>query len=129
MLLFTQSNTQQRIVVTLTEKVTLSNPYFLFVFTHTETKQVVSFIKSGVDDISLYPNRYNLFVIDCTDVFNLSAQGEWIYKVYEQESDDNDDVSLTGDLLEIGKMQLTGTRSTVFTEPTITTTFKAYDGQ
>lgn len=129
MLLISALEQEQNIVVTLTEKVTITNPFYLFSFIHTETRQNVSFVLSYESDQSGYKDRFNHFVIDAAEVFEGKAQGEWVYKIYEQESSTNTNVSSTGSLLETGKMQLTGNRAVVFTENQSTTTFKTYDGQ
>lgn len=129
MLLFTATNTEENINVTLTEKVILTTPFYLFHFLHVETRQVVAFVLSDEDDISVFPERFNQFVIDCTDVFNMRPDGQWIYKVYEQEDEDNIDPAEATTLLEQGKMQLTGNRPAVYTMYQSTTTFNAYNGE
>ena len=124
MLLFTLENNADRVVVTLTEKVTLNEPYFLFTFTHIETRQTVEFIRASDADESASPERYNQYTIDTAALFEGKPDGEWIYKVYEQESE----ISEAGSLLEQGKMQLVKDRDTVFTAYESATSFKAYNG-
>lgn len=79
MLEFKQDDTSAILIVTLTEKVTITNPYYLFVFTHVLTKAVVSFIKSEAQDESDYPERYNQFTINPAVVFLNKPIGEWHY--------------------------------------------------
>lgn len=118
----------QKIIVTLTELQTLDEPYYLFVFTHVVTKQVVSFIRGQVDDESDYPSRYNQFNVDTSTVFLAKPTGEWYYEVYEQESAVNTDPSLAEGLIESGKMLLYAASNFSFTKYDEPVTFKTYNG-
>lgn len=103
MLKINQAQSNQ-IVVTLTEKQTLSNPYFLFVFTHEQTNNNSAVILS---DTSLYTRRYNEFTfIEGTDLNLIS--GDYEYNVYEQTSDSNLNPALADNLLETGKARVLG---------------------
>ncbi len=64
--------------LTLTEKVTIANPYFLFNMTHLLTDQVVNVILA---DISAFKERYNQFAVVEGTTFTL-LNGEYEYKVY-----------------------------------------------
>jgi hypothetical protein len=128
MLQFKQDDTAAEMILTLTEFVTLATPFYLFVFTHVETKSVVSFVKAEADDESDYPERYNQFTIDATDVFEDQPTGEWHYSVYEQESSTNTDTALTGDLLEEGKLMLDRATGFGYSQYNSTTSYKAYNG-
>lgn len=97
---------ENTVVLTLSEKVTLSFPFFLFVFKSDTTKDEV---KAVIGDTSSYAYRYNEFVIDEGTLLTLSPTGYWHYSVYEQESSTNTDVRLTGNLLEVGKCHVDGT--------------------
>lgn len=124
MLTLQKGNTTDNIVLTLTEKVTITNPYYLFVFTHATTKQEIKFIKSYSDDLSAYPARYNEFTI-ATTLF--TTVGKYVYHVYEQSSSTNTDP--TGlNLLENGQAVLLDVAQDVFTEYSPTTSFKVYAG-
>ena len=70
------------------------------------TKDQVKFVLNSTADLSLYPGRYNDFVINTSIVFNGKTIGQWSYHVYEQDSSTN--TNTTG-LLEVenGKMILT----------------------
>jgi hypothetical protein len=72
-------------IVTLTEKVTLAEPYYLFVFQNYLGEQV-SFLLSHTQDESLFMGRYNQFTIAVDDYFPSAAAFLWTYKVYEQAS-------------------------------------------
>jgi hypothetical protein len=128
MLQFAQDNTAAEMILTLTEFVTLPAPYYLFVFTHVETKSIVAFVKAEADDESDYPDRYNQFTIDAADVFDNQPTGEWHYKVYEQESSTNTDTDLTGDLLEDGKLILDRSTAFAYSQYDSTTSYKVYNG-
>lgn len=66
--------------VTLTELVTITNPYYLFVFTNKQTNKVS---KCLLTDISVYPERYNRFSF--TEPTDLTLiPGDYIYQVYEK---------------------------------------------
>ncbi len=104
MLQFKQSDIEATLIVTLTEKVTIGVPYYLFVFTHVLTKDVVKFIKSIDEDESAYTNRYNQFTINPSVIFAGQQPGEWHYKVYEKDSET--DLTANGNILEEGKFIL-----------------------
>jgi hypothetical protein len=118
----------EKVIVTLNELITLTDPYYLFVFTHVVTKDVVSAIRSTAQDESLYPERYNQFDID-TDVVFLDMQpGEWHYKIYEQADDTNTDVDDTTSLVEYGKMILYPEMAYAPAKYNESTTYKVYNG-
>lgn len=71
--------------VTLTEKVTIANPYFLFAFTHRLSNQLTTVI---LTDISTQKERYNQFAVIEGATFNLDA-GEFEYVIYAQTSSTN----------------------------------------
>jgi hypothetical protein len=95
---------QKDIYVTLNESVTLTNPFFLFVFTNISTKEVLNVIVNSADDKSNYPERVNQFEID-NNLFNNATTGQWSYNIYEQSSNTNTD-TLGLNLLENGRMIL-----------------------
>jgi len=84
--------------LTLTEKVTISTPKFLFSMTHLLTDQVVNVI---LTDISTHTERYNKFAVTEGVTFTL-LNGEYEYKVYAQTSATNLDPTLANELVEIG---------------------------
>ena len=105
--------------VTLKEKQTLSNPYFLL--------RVVSEGKNTesaciITDTSNYTQRYNLFTItEGTDI--TISEGINVYYIYEQSSAVNTDYRNATTLLETGLMKATGTATESFSQPTYTETF------
>lgn len=107
-------NSTSKIVLTLSEKVTLSSPvYFLFEVISDDTKEVVLFT---AEDVSSNTCRYNEFDITLTNgaidntigLINLSLNGYYKYNVYQQADELNLDLSLTSGLLETGKMYVKG---------------------
>lgn len=99
------------LIFTLSEKVTLTNPYYLFSFKHQVLMSSVNFIAS---DVSGFPTRYNKFLItETTGTVNLTSgvvslpeTGFYEYAIYEQTSSSNLDVSNTTGLLEIGMVKV-----------------------
>ena len=81
MITLTKGQTQT-VRFTGTENSLLTNPYFLFVFTHRVTNEIVKFVITNnsntqrVDSFSLVVNTY----------FVNSDNGFWGYEVYEQSS-------------------------------------------
>lgn len=128
MLEFKQNDTAVAIILTLTELVTLSAPNFLFFFTHVTTKDQVVFIKLDSEDESEYPQRYNQFTINPSELFAGKNSGEWHYAVYEQESASNLDPALAGAPVEYGKMILDRSVDFAFQIYQTPTTYKAYNG-
>lgn len=99
--------------LTLAEKSTLINPYYLFVFTSDVTRQVKIF---KTFDSSDYPYRYNEFLItdSATEnlsqgVVNFSPTGFWSYKIYEMSDANNMVVTNTTSLVEEGRAVVYGT--------------------
>jgi len=82
------------VVLTLSEKVTISNPKFLFEFINNQTQQKYYCIAS---DTSLYTERYNKFniIVKTTTPSPLIGEiqiplgDEYTYNVYEQISSTN----------------------------------------
>jgi hypothetical protein len=118
----------ESIILTLDELKTLDTPYYLFIFSHVETKLSVSFIKSQADDQSDYPSRYNQFLVDTSTVFQDKPTGEWHYAVYEQAGAVNTDPTLATGLLEKGKLMLRPAAGFEYEMYNNSTTYKAYNG-
>ena len=107
MLQLTAGQSNEKIIVTLNELKTLTDPYYLFRFVHVGTGQVVTLIKSAAtEDESVFQGRYNKFNVDTAVSFLDKAPGEWHYTVYEQASSTNTDPDLATGPLEYGKMYL-----------------------
>lgn len=121
------------VALTLTELSNLTAPYYLFEFKNDQDNSLVYLIGT---DISLYPNRYNKFLIEEKSLPNplngeveLVLAGFYSYRVFEQLSSTNLNPTLCDNLvpLEIGKVQVFGTSNELETynyNPTI----KVYNG-
>lgn len=117
----------KHIVVTLTEKTTLTNPFYLFVFTHETTKEVFKFVKASTDDLSSYPKRFNEFLFEATH-FTSAPVGKYLYQVYEQTTLENTDIALITSQVENGKMDLNKATSFAFKHYDAATNYKQYGG-
>ena len=122
MLTLLQGDTTDNIVVTLKEKTTLTNPYYLMVCEHITTKDQVIFILGS--DLSSYPDRYNEFVIT---VSRFTTTGQYLYKIYEQASSSNLDP--TGlNMVENGRLQFVDSTPVGYVKYSPVTQFKTYAG-
>ena len=127
MLVLNNTNTEDAVIVTLEESRTINDPYYLFVFTNTTTKEVVNHIVNSADDESNFINRFNKFTFDTSTIFDGATLGQWQYQVYEQVSSTNTDVTSLN-MVECGKMVLKTTEQTIFTGYTPATTYTGYNG-
>lgn len=127
MLQLTKDTASESIIVTLNEKVTIASPYFLFVFTCTSTKDVVTKIYSSAADTSPYPDRYNKFTIATVTVFANKPHGFWIYDVYEQSSSTNTNPD-NATLIESGKLKLKPASEFAYEGYDEDQTYKQYQG-
>lgn len=111
MLLITKGETKFW-YLTLTEKVTISNPKFLFSVTHRQTMKEYNFLLS---DVSAFKERYNKFSIN-ENTYNF-FEGEYMYNVYAQTSSVNIIPSLANELVEEGilKVQLVESEEVFYT--------------
>lgn len=128
MLQFKQDDTTASIILTLRELQTIADAFYLFVFTHVTTKDVVSFVKSQADDLSGFQDRYNEFTIAPNVLFAGLPTGQYNYTIYEQASNTNTNVSLTGAAIEYGKIILERAVDFAFAGYEPATTYKGYDG-
>lgn len=87
--------------LTLSELGEIENPYYLFIFERRVPGQTVSFIAQP-DESTL---RSDAFVIETDVLFAGCDPGQYSYKVYEQESDENLDPANATEV-EHGVMQL-----------------------
>lgn len=85
-------NTANTVIVTVTEKATITNPVFLFEIINGTTKARNYFI---AENISTQTQRYDKFIVTLTtDPDPLAGEvhldkGEFTYNIYEQEDDEN----------------------------------------
>jgi hypothetical protein len=93
------------IYLTLRESIALTSPNYLMRFVQRTTNVEVAFVLRSSDDVSLYPERYQKFLIDVDQRF-CGQVGEYQYYIYEQASQSNLDPDLAGALLEQGLARL-----------------------
>lgn len=106
-------NANNTLTLTLTEKVTITSPTFLFKFTNDITRESVLFISAN---LSTQTSRYDKFLITETSgtinassgVIELDPTGFWKYEIFEQASTTNLLESLTGAMVETGKAKVIG---------------------
>lgn len=127
MIHFDLADIDSKIVVTLNEKRTLTDAVicYLFIFTHSISKQVNAFVYSTGDDESAAQERYNQFTLeDVTSKFSGFPTGEYHYTIYQQLSVSNLNPALSAGEVESGKMMLIDSNAAeVFTTFTEQTTF------
>ena len=112
--------TNNTLYFTLSERITLANPYFLVKMTCQTARTTKIFILPA--EQSSYTYRYNKFTITETSgteiltsgVITLKPQGFWDYEVYEQLSSTNLTPANADNTipLEVGIIKVTGTGNT-----------------
>lgn len=117
MLILTQGQTADKIVVTLNEKKTQSNPTYTFIATHVTTKEVISF-DLGTDS-SAYPDRYNEFTINTSQKFTTATDGQYQYSIIQKNG---------GLEVECGKLLLNPSTEFEFNGYEPETTYNGYNG-
>lgn len=103
-------NTTNTVILTLSEKTTLTNAVYLFEVINDMSNEVKCFI---ADDISTNKLRYNEFefIENVTEdllngTFSLELSGFYKYNVYEQTSTTNLDPLLALNLIDKGKLNV-----------------------
>ena len=99
MINLTKGNTET-VYFTGTEKSTLTNPYFLFVFTNRTTDEVIKWMATNTSTTG----RYDKASIAVDTYFTNKEEGLWKYEIYEKAS--NADMTLSGVIVEMGYMFL-----------------------
>jgi len=126
-----QKATTNLVILTLSERTTITDAYYLFTFTNSTTKEVKSFI--GLEN-SVNPYRANEFSIEENAVEDLEesivslSTGFWTYSIREQESSTNLVVAESGNVVEIGKVLVYENEAEIPTFTEEITTIKAFNG-
>jgi len=110
-------NTADVLILTLKEKSNVTNPVYNIRFTNVMTKDVVSYVLG--EDLSLFKDRYNKFIINTSSLFSTKQLGQWNYVVEETPSNL---------VVEVGKMILVKDTEFSFDAYSTSTTFKGYEG-
>lgn len=123
--------TQNLIVISTFEKVTITNPTYLFRFVNKETKIEYSCISAPIDTYSY--NRQSFQITTKTSGANnllgeivLTIGDEYDYYIYAQESTTNLDYTLANELIEEGVMKYEKTITERNSYERGTTTRKVY---
>lgn len=101
--------------MTLTEKATLTNPYFLFEFISNDTGNR-TYITSN--DVSNNTERFNQFTFSSSLAISATAggfdliPGTYDYQVWETQYQYNLNIASASNIVEIGLMEVVGTGST-----------------
>jgi YbbR domain-containing protein len=111
-MIYLVQDTDNKVVLTLTEKTTISTPYYLFEFINDDSNN--SKIFTGVD-ISTNLSRYNefLIVLNSTEdlensIIDLPATGFYKYNVYSTSVLNDLDINNVTELVETGKIYVEG---------------------
>ena len=117
-----------KIILTLSEKATLTSPNWLFYFKSRNTNETVAFVILNNADLSTYQERFNAFNITVSSYFTGKLPGEWSYHIYEQTSTSNLIPSQATSMLESGQASLNDTSQFSFTTySNQTNTYKVRD--
>lgn len=131
MLNFDKSDIAFFVTITLTELTQAMNPlYYLFIFTHIETKYEIKKVFNSEDDLSNHKYRYNKFMVtNAAEYFNRAPVGHYTYKVYQQSNPDPDSYLGGANMVEEGRMILSDYQNRFqLTEYDTQTDYKAYNG-
>jgi hypothetical protein len=117
-----------KIILTLSEKATLTSPNYLFYFKSRNTNETVAFVILNSADLSTYQERFNAFNITVSSYFATKLPGEWSYQIYEQVSSSNLIPSQATSMVESGQATLNDTSQFSFTTySNQTNTYKVRD--
>lgn len=118
---------QSETIVTLNESTTITNPFYLFVFTNVSTKVQYKTIVDSASDASEFPDRANVYSFNTITLFSSAQAGQYSYEIYEQQSAVNTDP--TGlNLVECGKMLLNPAANIIQQGYEPETIYKGYAG-
>ena len=103
-------NSTNTVVLTLSEKTTLTNAVYLFEVINDQSGEVKCFIAEDISNNKIRFNEFN-FIENATEdllngTFELGLSGFYTYNVYEQISTTNLDPLLATNEIEKGKLNL-----------------------
>jgi len=108
-MIYIEQGVINQMVLTLTEVTTVPTPHYLFAFTNEmNTASVPQLFTTA--DTSLWPERYNLFVLN-EPVDIILKQGQFIYQVYQSSTPYTLPLTIaqsTGVVIEEGRMVVSG---------------------
>jgi hypothetical protein len=108
-MIYIEQGVINQVVLTLTEVTTVSTPHYLFAFRN-EMNTTSSIQLFTTTDLSLYPERYNLFVLN-EPVDIILNQGQFVYQIYQSSTPYILPLTIaqtTGVVIEEGRMVVSG---------------------
>lgn len=119
-----RKGTTEVVYFTGTEKATLTNPYYLLVFTNRITREVVKVMATNTSATL----RYDKFSLTVNTYFSTSTDGFYVYSIYEKAL--STDLAISGTEVETGYMYLKPTADFAPTQYSAqSNTFTTYDGE
>lgn len=124
-------NSSNEVVLTLSEKTSITSPTYLFEFTNDSTKQTKVFISV---DYSNNKERFNVFnIIETSTEVPLTGRvsltiGDWKYNIYQQASTTNLVVANASGLVENGRVEVKGIETDLNEFTGEQTTYKEFNG-
>jgi len=124
-------NSNNTLLLTVTENVTMNSPYYLFKLTSHSTNNSVMFY---ADNISTKQCRYDEFIITETGstfvnllsgIIHLDSTGWFTYEVYQNVSQNYD--ASAANLLELGLLLVKDTDPITYTSQTGNTSYIIYN--
>jgi hypothetical protein len=108
-MIYIEQGVINQVVLTLTEVTTVPTPHYLFSFRNEmNTTSITQLFTTA--DTSLYPERYNLFVLN-EPVDIILKQGQFVYQIYESSVPYVLPLTIaqsTGVVIEEGRMVVSG---------------------
>jgi len=114
----------KNVIITLTERTTISSGYYYFQFIHETTKEQVTFFKNLSLNLSLFKYRYDQFLFEAS-LFTNASVGKYIYNIYEATSNN---VANIGNMVETGKMDMNVITPFSFAQYSADTNYTQYAG-
>jgi hypothetical protein len=117
-----RKNSVNTVSLTLVEKTTLPNPYYLFEFQNIYTRKKYFQIFTDVSisgEARIRANEFNIEVVDSGSGANkiiLGDIGQYNYTIYEQVSDSNLNPANTTSIVERREMRLLDSEATIYVE-------------
>ena len=108
-MIYLEQGVINQIVLTLTEVTTVATPHYLFAFTN-EMNTTSSTQLFTTADTSLWPERYNLFILNEPIDITL-LQGQFTYQIYQSSTPYILPLTIaqsTGVVIEEGRMVVSG---------------------
>lgn len=126
-----ESNTENQLVLSLSEKVTISDPYYLFRFVHKETKNEYICLSAAIENYTHNRQLFEITTVSGTPdplvgEIALIYGDEYNYYIYAQTSSSNVDYTLSNELIQEGIMRYNKTIDTRQTYERTETTRKGY---